>query len=100
MFRENTDVNLPGRNPDDEGENDRSLTNRTPKPDRSTRHQMSERAPANTHYRAQRRQAGRALDPARRTKDVSVTHPGPSFLANLTRFSHPIFYRAAASFER
>jgi hypothetical protein len=32
VFRENSDADLPGRNPDDEGENDRSLTNRTPKP--------------------------------------------------------------------
>jgi hypothetical protein len=26
VFRENSDADLPGRNPDDEGENDRSLT--------------------------------------------------------------------------
>jgi hypothetical protein len=34
---------------DDEGKDDRSLTHRTPKPDRSTRRRLSDRVAANTH---------------------------------------------------
>src|SRR5215472_405858 len=48
VFRENPDADVPGCNADDEGENDRGLTTTDTKPDRSTRHSLSDRVPANT----------------------------------------------------
>jgi hypothetical protein len=51
VLRQNPDADLPGCNADDEEENDRGLTERMPKPDRSTRHRLSDRIPANTRER-------------------------------------------------
>jgi FixJ family two-component response regulator len=48
VLRQNADTDVPGCNADDQGEDDRSLTHRTPKPDRSTRHRLSDRVAANT----------------------------------------------------
>jgi predicted ATPase len=48
VLRKDTDADLSGCGADDKGENDRSLIRRTAKPDRSTRHQVSDRVPANT----------------------------------------------------
>jgi hypothetical protein len=48
---QNPDADLPGCNADDEGEDDRCLTWRTAKPDRSTRHPLSDRMSANTTLR-------------------------------------------------
>jgi hypothetical protein len=39
---------VDGRDADGEGEDDRSLTTSDPKPDRSTRHRLSDRVSANT----------------------------------------------------
>ena len=50
MLRENPDADVPGCNADGEGENDRGLTATDTKPDRSTRHRLSDRVPANTTY--------------------------------------------------
>ena len=49
VLRQNPDADLPGRYPDDEGENDRSLITSDAKPDRSNRHQLSDQVSANTH---------------------------------------------------
>ncbi len=54
MLRQNTDADLPGCNANNKGENDRSLILSDIKPDRSTRHQLSDRVPANTQYRQSR----------------------------------------------
>jgi hypothetical protein len=48
VIRQNADADYPGCAADDKGENDRSLITSENKPDRSPRHQLSDRVPANT----------------------------------------------------